>query len=99
MACPLRLELAGGLYHATFRGGGREDIYLDETAIRTGLDARSNRFGYFDQWVLGCVKKGPKPGRYWKASLRLICEIRTGPFHDLIDIKVKVQVFGLGDVV
>jgi hypothetical protein len=60
MAYPLRLELPGGLYHATSRGGGREDIYLDETAIRTGLDARSNRFGYFDQWVLGRVKKGPK---------------------------------------
>ena len=63
MACPLRLELAGGLYHATYRGDGREDIYLDETAIRTGLDARSNRFGYVDQWVLGRVKNGPRPGR------------------------------------
>jgi hypothetical protein len=52
MACPLRLELPGGLYHVASRGRGREDIYLDETAIRTGLDARSNRFGYFDQWVV-----------------------------------------------
>jgi hypothetical protein len=43
MARPLRLELAGGLYHATYRGDGREDIYLDETAIRTGLDVRLNR--------------------------------------------------------
>ncbi len=28
MARPLRLELAGGLYHVTSRGDGREDIYL-----------------------------------------------------------------------
>lgn len=30
MARPLRLELAGALYHVTSRGDGREDIYLDE---------------------------------------------------------------------
>lgn len=30
MARPLRLELAGGLYHITSRGDGREDIYLSD---------------------------------------------------------------------
>ncbi len=30
MSRPLRLELAGGLYHVTSRGDGREDIYLSE---------------------------------------------------------------------
>lgn len=31
MVRPLRLELAGGLYHVTARGDGREDIYLSDT--------------------------------------------------------------------
>ena len=31
MARPLRLELAGGLYHVTSRGDGREGICLDDT--------------------------------------------------------------------
>ena len=31
MSRPLRLEFAGGLYHVTSRGDGREDIYLDDT--------------------------------------------------------------------
>ena len=30
MARPLRLELAGGLYHVTSRGDRREDIYRDD---------------------------------------------------------------------
>jgi putative transposase len=30
MARPLRLELAGGIYHVTSRGDGREDIYLSD---------------------------------------------------------------------
>ncbi|MHB1077562.1 REP-associated tyrosine transposase [Thiobacillus sp.] len=30
MSRPLRLELAGGIYHVTSRGDGREDIYLSE---------------------------------------------------------------------
>jgi len=30
MARPLRLELAGGLYHVTSRGDRREDIYVDD---------------------------------------------------------------------
>lgn len=30
MARPLRLEFAGGLYHITSRGDGREDIYLSD---------------------------------------------------------------------
>lgn len=31
MSRPLRLELAGGLYHVTSRGDRREDIYADDT--------------------------------------------------------------------
>lgn len=31
MSRPLRLELAGGLYHITSRGDGREYIYLPDT--------------------------------------------------------------------
>ena len=31
MSRPLRLELAGGLYHITSRGDRREDIYLDDS--------------------------------------------------------------------
>jgi hypothetical protein len=31
MARPLRIELAGGLYHVTSRGDRREDIFLCET--------------------------------------------------------------------
>ena len=30
MARPLRIELAGGLYHVTSRGNGKNDIYLDD---------------------------------------------------------------------
>ena len=30
MSRPLRLEIAGGLYHVTSRGDQREDIYHDE---------------------------------------------------------------------
>ena len=30
MARPLRLELAGALYHVTSRGDGREDIYRSD---------------------------------------------------------------------
>lgn len=38
MSRPLRLELAGGLYHVTSRGDGREDIYLTEADRRVWLE-------------------------------------------------------------
>jgi len=38
MARPLRIELAGGLYHVTSRGDRREDIYLDNIDRRAWLD-------------------------------------------------------------
>jgi len=38
MSRPLRLELAGGLYHVTSRGDGREDIYLNEADRLAWLD-------------------------------------------------------------
>ncbi len=30
MARPLRIELAGGLYHVTSRGNAHHDIFLDD---------------------------------------------------------------------
>lgn len=38
MARPLRIELAGGLYHVTSRGDRREDIYLSEADRLAWLD-------------------------------------------------------------
>ncbi|RLK51501.1 transposase IS200 family protein [Alkalispirillum mobile] len=38
MARPLRIELAGGLYHVTSRGDRREAIYLDDGDRRAWLD-------------------------------------------------------------
>lgn len=38
MARPLRIELAGGLYHVTSRGDRREDIYKDDTDRLAWLD-------------------------------------------------------------
>jgi putative transposase len=38
MSRPLRLELAGGLYHVTSRGDGREDIYLSDADRLVWLD-------------------------------------------------------------
>ena len=38
MARPLRLELAGALYHVTSRGDGREDIYLSDDDRVAWLD-------------------------------------------------------------
>jgi len=37
MTRPLRIELAGGLYHVTSRGDRREDIYLDDPDRRAWL--------------------------------------------------------------
>ncbi|MBS0311313.1 MAG: transposase [Proteobacteria bacterium] len=38
MSRPLRLELAGGVYHVTSRGDGREDIYLSDADRRVWLE-------------------------------------------------------------
>jgi len=38
MARPMRIELAGGLYHVTSRGDGREDIYLSDSDRQAWLD-------------------------------------------------------------
>ena len=59
-----RLDRMFGIFdqleHPTKRDKGG---WSDCTALHTSLDARSNRFGYVDQWVLGRVKKGARPGR------------------------------------
>jgi len=49
MARPLRIELAGGIYHVTSRGDRREDIFLDEGDRLAWLDvfgAVCNRFNW-----------------------------------------------------
>jgi len=38
MTRPLRIELAGGLYHITSRGDRREDIFLDDQDRKTWLE-------------------------------------------------------------
>ena len=38
MARPLRLELAGGLYHVTSRGDRREAIYIDDEVREKWLE-------------------------------------------------------------
>ena len=50
MARPLRIELAGGLYHVTARGDRREDIYLDEADRRAWLELFGQVCGRFN-WV------------------------------------------------
>ena len=49
MSRPLRVEMAGGVYHVTSRGDGREDIFLDDddrqqllAVLRHAID----RFGW-----------------------------------------------------
>lgn len=49
MARPLRIELAGGLYHLTARGDGRWDIYFDDGDRLARLDILGevcDRFGW-----------------------------------------------------
>ena len=50
MSRPLRLELAGGLYHVTSRGDGRENIYLDDGDREVWLETFGNVCARFN-WV------------------------------------------------
>ena len=50
MARPLRIELAGGLYHITARGDRREDIYFGEADRLVWLDTFSQVCSRFN-WV------------------------------------------------
>lgn len=50
MARPLRIELAGGLYHVTARGDGREDIYLSDSDRAVWLAALGHVCQRFN-WV------------------------------------------------
>lgn len=50
MARPLRIELAGGLYHITSRGDRREDIYFGEADRLAWLDTFSQVCSRFN-WV------------------------------------------------
>ncbi len=44
MSRPLRLEIAGGLYHVTSRGDRREEIYQDDD------DREANKLGVKSQY-------------------------------------------------
>ena len=48
MARPLRIELAGGLYHVTARGDRREAIYFDEADRLTWLKLLGDVCGRFN---------------------------------------------------
>lgn len=50
MARPLRLELAGALYHVTSRGDGREDIYLSDEVRLAWLETLAQVCERFN-WV------------------------------------------------
>ena len=50
MARPLRLELAGGVYHVTSRGDGREDIYLSDDDREVWLEVFGQTCERFN-WV------------------------------------------------
>ena len=50
MARPLRLELAGALYHITSRGDGREDIFLSDDDRVAWLDTLAQVCKRFN-WV------------------------------------------------
>ena len=50
MARPLRLELAGALYHVTCRGDGREDIFLSDADRQTWLETLAQVCRRFN-WV------------------------------------------------
>jgi len=50
MARPLRLELAGALYHVTSRGDGREDIYLSDDDRQAWLETLAHVCERFN-WV------------------------------------------------
>lgn len=50
MARPLRMELAGGLYHVTSRGDRREDIFLDDADRLAWLEVLTKTCKRFN-WV------------------------------------------------
>jgi REP element-mobilizing transposase RayT len=50
MARPLRLELAGSLYHVTSRGDRREDIYLSDADRIAWLESLAEACRRFN-WV------------------------------------------------
>lgn len=50
MARPLRIELAGGLYHVTSRGDRREDIFLSDGDPLLWLDILAQACSRFN-WV------------------------------------------------
>ena len=60
MTRPLRLELAGGLYHVTSRGDGREDIYLDDTDREVWLTVFAQVCARF-KWVCHAWKNKRTP--------------------------------------
>jgi len=61
MARPLRLELAGGLYHGTSRGDGREDIDLIDTERTIWVEVFGQTCARYNSWRSGfrCDPCGP----------------------------------------
>lgn len=57
MARPLRIELAGGLYHVTLRGDGREAIYFGDDDRRAWMDLLGQVCERFN-WVCHEAIKG-----------------------------------------
>lgn len=58
MARPLRLELAGAVYHVTSRGDGREDIFLCDEDRLAWLEMLAEVCERFN-WV--CHARRPEP--------------------------------------
>ena len=48
MARPLRVAVAGGIYHVVARGNAKQDIYLDDRDRRTFLGVLRDAMGIFD---------------------------------------------------
>ena len=57
MARPLRIELAGGLYHVTSRGDRCEAIYLNDATMPTVVRG-SKHLIRFAAASTGCVTRG-----------------------------------------
>jgi hypothetical protein len=55
MARPLRIELAGGLYHVTSRGDRREDIYFSDDDRQTWLEVLGQVCRRFDGVCHACA--------------------------------------------
>ena len=71
MARPLRIELAGGLYHVTARGDGRDDIYFSDGDREAWLSVFAEVCGRFN-WICHARQKArPDPPPPWGEEARV----------------------------